>query len=389
MQLILNWKDLSYLLSVFVGLLVGLILILFGYKKKKDNILIGFSFVFLSYAVFLAFLIYSGYHLQLPHLYRTGNIAALSFAPLAYLYIRKVAAGMSLTKFDVIHLLPALIYLIDFFPVIFLTSLAEKTELIRAEIDDPLVFVHFNQSRLFPAFFYTLMRTALIFIYWVLSLRILRLANTSMQAWKVNFGKEWVTWMRVYTFCMMFLFLPYLLLFKFVQSDILFDLIHLTGAFLLLLSGISVLFFPEVLYGINDSKRIETVIAAEPLQDAVELFPPDKEQLILDCLHAKLDSEKSYLQKQYAIGDLARETSIPAYILTKYINRSMGTNFSDLVNKYRVEECCRLMASNDFQNWTLDAIADHCGFNNRNSFYKAFKKNVGQTPAQYFKSLNS
>ncbi len=387
MELILDWKDLLYILSIFIGLLIGFILIFYGYKKNRDNILIGLSYVLLSYAVFLAFLIYSGYHTSFPQLYRTGNIAALSFAPLAYLYIHKIGSCEALKKTDLIHLIPVVVYIIDFFPTLFLTSSAEKAALIDAEILDPLLFVHFNQSRFFPSFFYTLGRTILIFLYWLLSVRILFRASEKMKEWNAGFGKEWLSWMRVYTFCMMLLFLPYVILSQFARSEILFDLLHLTGALLLLLSGIAVFFYPKVLYGLKEMSLSDPEISSRASGTTTYKITPDKEKLIQNQLNEQLIKNKKFLLKQYSITDLARDTSVPLYLLTKYINKNLNTNFSDLVNQHRVDACKILMTSQEYQQLTLDGIADRCGFNNRNSFYKAFKKNTGKTPAQYQKTL--
>lgn len=387
MELVLDWKDLLYLLSTFIGLFVGLILVFYGYKKNRDNILIGLSFVLLAYAVFVVFLIYSGYHIYFPQLYRTGNIAALTFAPLAYLYISKVGNGAVLKTTDLIHLIPVLVYLIDFFPVLFLTSSAQKLNLIEAEIQDPLLFVHFNQSRFFPSFFYTLGRTVLIFFYWLLSVQILWRASKKMEAWNAYFGKEWLSWMKVYTFCMMSLFLPYVILSQFARSEILFDLIHLTGAMLLLISGTAVFFYPKVLYGMHDINFVNQEISIQATGPTNEVLNPEREEFIRNQLEEHFILKKKFLLKQYTIADLARDTSVPVYLLTKYINKSLDTNFSELINKYRVNECCTLMNLSDFQHLTVEGIADHCGFNNRNSFYKAFKKNTGQTPAQFLRSV--
>jgi AraC-like DNA-binding protein len=387
MEFVLDWKDLFYLLSIFVGLLVGFLLIIYGYKKNRDNILIGASFILLSYAIFLAFLIYSAYHTHLPHLYRTGNIGALSFAPLAYLYIRKVGSGISLKKTDLIHVIPVVIYIADFYPILFQMSSAEKTLLIQAEIQDPFIFVHFNQSRFFPSFFYTWSRTVFISFYWLFSARILLKASKKQK--QLNLGKEWLSWMKLYIFCMMFLFLPYAVLSQIAKSEILFDLIHLTGALLLVLSGITVFFYPKVLYGLSEiplPKDENTSLAIDKEDD---ILTPEKEKLIRHQLETHLFKEKKYLLKQYSIADLARDTSVPSYLLSRYINRNLDTNFSEFINKHRVDECCALMNQSEFQHLSLEGIADYCGFNNRNSFYTAFKRHTGKTPAQYLKSITN
>jgi hypothetical protein len=47
----------------------------------------------------------------------------------------------------------------------------------------------------------------------------------------------------------------------------------------------------------------------------------------------ELEKEKKFFQTQgYAIRDLAKDTGIPSYILTLYINRVLETNFSDFMD---------------------------------------------------------
>lgn len=388
MELVLGWKDLIYLGSNLIGFLIAIILILFGVRKNKANILIGLSFLFMTYAVFLAFLIDSGYHVRLPALYRTGNIGALLFAPLAFLYIRKVVDSRELSYKDLIHFLPAFIYLVDFFPVLFLTSLEEKRQLIQSEIQDPTVFVYFNQSRFFPSNFYTLARTFLIVVYWFLSIRIIYRYGKRVADISQTFGKEWVLWMKIYIYSELLLFLPFFILARFVDSSVGYDLIHLTGAFVILASGVAILFFPKILYGFNEFEFMLDEQKQKTKQESTDYLTPEREFHIQQKLNFALEQEKKHLQKGYTINELAKDTQIPAYLLTLYINRKLLTNFSDLINQQRIEECCQLMNSGKYKHLTLEGLADVCGFSNRNSFSGAFKKFKGITPSQFQKNFN-
>lgn len=386
MEFVLTGKDLIYLGSNLIGFLIGVLLIVFGYKKNKANILIGLSFLFLTYGVFLAFLIDSGYHLLIPQIYRTGNIGALLFAPLAFLYIRHVAENRRISIHDIYHLFPAIIYILDFFPILFFTSLEAKKMMIESEIQNPAVFVYFNQSRFFPTNSYTFARTILIFIYWVFSIRILQRLKTKSLSVGQTFGKEWVLWMNIYVYSTMMLFLPFFIFARFVDASIGYDLIHLTGAFVILTSGLALLFFPKVLYGFNEVEYMEVEQKQIPKSDSLDYLTSKKESQIQTQLHLVLKQEKKHLQKGYTINDLAKDIQVPAYILTHFINRKLATNFSDLINQERIEECCLCMESGEYKHLTLEGLADKCGFSNRNSFSIAFKKFKGVTPSQFQKN---
>lgn len=385
MELTLSAKDLVYLGSILIGFLVGILLLIFGFKKNKANLLIGLSFFCINYSVFLAFLIDSGYHVHLPQLYRTGNISALLFAPITYFYIRAIRDRQPISSKDFFHFLPVLIYLIDFFPILFLMTVEEKLRLIQSEIHNPTVFTSFNQSRFFPPNFYTLARTGLIAAYWFFSMRILFRPKEKLPDGKLDSGSEWLIWMKIYILSNVVLFLPFVIFANFVDLSSGFDLIHFTGSLTILIGGVGILFFPKVLYGLEESGSSRIGPRQRTKYDADELSEL-KETQIQKKMDLVFFQEKKYLKKGYSINDLSKDTQIPEYLITRYINGKLNTNFSDLINQNRIEESCLLMDSGRFRHLTLEGMADKCGFNNRNSFAIAFKKFKGVTPSQYQKS---
>ena len=72
---------------------------------------------------------------------------------------------------------------------------------------------------------------------------------------------------------------------------------------------------------------------------------------------------------------------------TKYVSRaikeSTGMNFNTFINTHRIEEAKRILLDPVQSSWSLDAVAEHCGFNNPTTFYTSFKKYTGLTPANY------
>lgn len=53
----------------------------------------------------------------------------------------------------------------------------------------------------------------------------------------------------------------------------------------------------------------------------------------------------------------------------------------DYINKLRVEHSLSLI--NDHPDWTIDAIAEECGYVSRATYYRHFNKFFGITPARY------
>lgn len=386
MLLTLDWKNLLYLIGQIIGFLVGLLLLTYGFRKNKSNLIIGVSFIFLTLASLLAWLISSGLMIQFPNLYRTGNLLALLYIPMVYTYIRKIVKEEPFKWKDLLHFIPALIYLIDFMPIYLLSS-DEKVKLIEGEINNTLEFMAFNQSQFFPKNFWVSFRTLMILVYWILSVNLLLKYQSKIADINRYFGKEWVIWMKIYLSFQLLLVLPIIVAFFSVSPTLYYDLIHIPSALLIASSGVAILFFPKVLYGMNE---FEYLLDSRTEKETEEEQPQLSVEKIAEIKHKLNELEagkKFYLAKGYAIRDLAKDTGIPSYLLTVYINRVLETNFSDFINERRVEECARLMEEGSFTHFTLEGLAETCGFSNRNSFLSAFKKFKTITPSAFKKNL--
>jgi AraC-like DNA-binding protein len=75
--------------------------------------------------------------------------------------------------------------------------------------------------------------------------------------------------------------------------------------------------------------------------------------------------------------------------LSQVINSGFGVSFFDYLNQYRIEHAKELLTTLDGQSNAILNIAFTVGFNSNSAFYAAFKKYVGQTPAQYRRSQMS
>lgn len=388
MDILLNFKELGYFISIIIGVQVSVVLFVFGIKKISANLILAFSIFFKTYGIFLASLISSGVMVHFPELYRTGNLAGLLFAPLLYLYIRNVAYQNQLSFRDLIHLVPFLIFFIDFLPIYFLSS-ADKLTLILSEIENPAQFTNYNQSRFFPSNFHGISRTVLIAFYWVLSFRIILQNRKRFLKTKKQFGSTWLKWISLYLFLILFSFLPYFLIGLNGDPMLAFDLIHFSVALVTIFAGIALLFFPKILYGLDEFEFIKN--EQEEVDENLEkhVLSIKKVEEFSEKINVSLKEDRVFLIKGYSLADLAKDTEIPSYLLTVYINKYLNCSFSDLINKERVNESIRMIENGYLEQKTFEGIADLCGFNNRNSFINSFKKYKGMTPSQYKNQLNA
>jgi AraC-like DNA-binding protein len=96
-------------------------------------------------------------------------------------------------------------------------------------------------------------------------------------------------------------------------------------------------------------------------------------------------SEQLFLRSDLTLPRLAKVVDCSANHLSQVINSGFGISFFDYLNRYRVQHAITLLGNTDQQSNVILNIAFAVGFNSNSAFYAAFKKCVGQTPAQYRK----
>jgi AraC-like DNA-binding protein len=391
MFLELDFSTIVYFISVIVGFITGIILFIYSIKKNKSNLPLAYTFLSLSISMFFSLLIYSGLFVHFPDLYRIGNIFGYIFVPLPFIYVQSITKNRSFLWTDLLHFIPALIYIIDFFPI-FLLSSEEKLALIQLEISDINTFTQYRQSWIFPDGFHQTFRTILISLYWLMQSRLLFQWKKKKKNILNSFEKEWVIWIIFFMTFQFLMFFPFYLTFLFISKELIFSLIHLTAAVLLVLSAFLLYLFPRLLYGLNQLKYVSDQIVKSKSDQPTKIKDQLQEYKFLELKEVMtkwIEEEKVYLKQGYTIRDLAKDTQIPYYQIAEFINHYLNTSFSDLMNERRIDYCVELLKKGDFSNYTLEAISEECGFSNRNSFASAFKKFKGLTPSEFQKGLKT
>jgi AraC-like DNA-binding protein len=386
MQLELNFFNFIYIISCAFGYVLGLVLLTYGVKKKSTSILLGLSFLFLSHAILLAGLIDSGLIIHFPNLFRTGNVAALIYSFLPFLYIQYSLFQPKFRIWHFIHFLPAMIFIIDFMPV-FLMDTADKVTMISSQVNDPSLIVSYTQSRFFPDNFYTEFRTILISIYWISSVILVwRYKNKNPQLGNKPILFRWI---QTYLFFQIIIIAPFYLTFQSSNSDLAYKAVHFSGALMNLGTGIFLLYFPNILYGTNFYSKKNVSYEKEDVQTSkdersVEI-DSEKAAELNKTLDELLKTQKVYLRKGYSVYDLSKDSGIPHYLLSQFMNQHLGVSFPEFINRARVIHSCELLEQAQTENYTLEAIGELSGFSNRNSFSSAFKKVTGKSPSVYLK----
>ena len=93
--------------------------------------------------------------------------------------------------------------------------------------------------------------------------------------------------------------------------------------------------------------------------------------------------EKRYRDKDFSAKELAKELKTNTRYISAVINSRFNTNFSCLINEYRIKEAQHKLTDKRFQEMTIEEIGCLVGFANRQSFYASFYRVMGETPNNY------
>jgi AraC-like DNA-binding protein len=102
-------------------------------------------------------------------------------------------------------------------------------------------------------------------------------------------------------------------------------------------------------------------------------------------LSSLMEHDKLFLDNDLNLPAVAEKLGINIHEASFLINETAKDNFYNFVNKYRVEEAKRLLASAKMEQLNILGIAFASGFNSKTTFNTTFKRVVGISPSQYSK----
>jgi AraC-like DNA-binding protein len=95
-----------------------------------------------------------------------------------------------------------------------------------------------------------------------------------------------------------------------------------------------------------------------------------------------------YLKQDANLEDFSLKMNQQKSTITEFLNTHVGDNFNNLVNKNRINYFRSLLDEKKHEAFTIEALSEMSGFNNRQSMYNAFKKFVGCTPSAYINGIH-
>ncbi|PLW69371.1 helix-turn-helix domain-containing protein [Pseudohalioglobus lutimaris] len=102
-----------------------------------------------------------------------------------------------------------------------------------------------------------------------------------------------------------------------------------------------------------------------------------------------MEKDKPYVEPGLKIADLAHRVGSRSDYLSQVINTQSRMNFYEFINKFRVDEACRLLEADVSRRQNIADIAQDAGFSSINVFNRHFKRLRNTTPSAYRKSLSA
>ena len=361
-------KELIDFITIF-GIVISIILIFLLVKEKKRGLDKNILIIIFSFILFTCLSGYADSHSLKGLLYISLLFDFNLFwilGPLMLLYVKSVF-------FDNKNLIRKNIY--HFFPSILLTSFVELPLMLNMDFDYLRLILN-NQLPLF------LIRDVYFLFYIYISIRLfIKLKKTLNR--KLNFSIEGYNWiLKLLIGCSLFASIDTFM--RIIESfgfGLGFDGGYITFAAII----IFLTYFGY--YSINEAKLLVPSFIIETNEKSDYNFS-DKEALIIEQkIKSILENEKMYLDETLSIKKLSESIEISEKKLSVFLNNHIKTRFTDYVNFYRVEAVKEKLRSEEYDNLTLLAISEECGFNSKASFYRIFKKHTGISPAQYKKNI--
>lgn len=322
--------------------------------------------------------------------------------PLLFFYIKSTLNDekYQLKKLDYLHFLPSLIGLVSILPY-YLEPFHVKTEIAQKIVNHIAEHKNLEISWLYPSILNTYFRPILLLLYSLVSLQNIfkHRANKSLSQtpekqkvfiyfWLVSIVVLTLTIALCYSAATFFYYgLP-----EFTNSDVSNSIYLIITAISYCLIPISLLIFPEILYGLPRSKNklvnkatFQSNEVNTPINDGktapVDNLDPLKP--IADRITLFINTEKPYLSEDFNIDDIADKLDIPKHHVYYCFSNFFDKKFTKLRTELRVQHAKELLLTDEINISSLEGIWTKSGFSSKTSFFTSFKEETGLTPKEY------
>ena len=367
----MSWIILLFLFFTFLGVFLSLLFFLKHKGNRFANALLGvYTFLF-AFELLNNCLRWSGdlERIQFVHLNLTHFPLWTVYGPLVYIYVRSITDKTRFKSYDIFFLIPPTLTIGMLFPFYRLSTFEKLKVIQEGRVYDFAIF---------PSYAIWIV-IGIMFFYGFLTYL------TFWQRKRMGFREnKWLKWFVGSYLGFVFAFALYIFLVRFQLMDPSYD--DLIDIAITVFIGL-LAFFGFVQPDIFEGRTIQEILPFIKYRKSglSEALSQEMKEKLLQTMQL----EKPYLNHELRLDDLATLLHLSRNQTSQIINEHFNLSFFDFVNQYRIKEAKNLLLQNKDKNMTIDHIAYDVGFNNRASFYKAFKKFTNNTPTNYIKHMKA
>jgi len=360
-----------FLFFVFTGILLS---ILFLFKKNgnqfANRVLALYTFLF-AFEMLNNCLRWSGwlYTKEFIHIDLTHFPLWLIYGPLIFIYVRNILKETNFKVSDIVFLIPPAVIIVLLSPFYFNNTVQKLKIVTQGKTWDYATFPSYSIWIVILLMFYYAFYTYFTFGY------------NKRLGFREN---SWLKWFVGSYFGFAFAFALYIFLVRFQLMDPSYDyLVDMAIVFFIAMLSFFGFVQPEVFNG----KSIKEILPFVKYQKTglSETLSLEMKEKLLEIMQR----EKPYLNHELRLDDISRLMNLSRNHTSQIINEHFNLSFFDFVNRYRIIEAKNLLMQNEKNGLTTTQIAYDVGFNNRASFYKAFKKFTEKNPSDYLKHIKA
>ena len=369
--MLIGIHELICLVSVSYLLLFTLFLVTTKKGKQLSNRFLAL-FLFSKCMGIVNYLLYR-LDIQNPHVYFILVPFAFLWGPSLLFYIKsKVYKNFLLLRSHIFHLVPFAAASIYFILVYHTRGLEHKIEIL-------------NQARTSGSaaqdiFIVVLHLTIACYLY--VCVRTLRRYKNHLRNIYSNLTKSSFSWLQKVLVGFILIWIldvfAYVLVHLSISDSVIRSVtLALTFVFVNLVVFLG-LREPDIFNGVEHKRRYQL----SPLTN-------EEKQKYLEQLQEYVRREKPYLDPDLTVDKLAKRVRISSRYMSQVINESLGLNFYDFINGYRVEAAKALITDETAKQRTIMELLLDAGFNTKSVFNRVFKKHTGKTPTEFKKDKES
>lgn len=362
-------------IMIYAGIVQGFYMaLLLNHNKKENtaNIYLAILLIMMSISIAHSEFVINKFHRIFNDPYKIKEPFLMLVTPMIWLYVKKLGNPLYRFTFHTTqHFLPFLIFM---------------SVNISAYLSGPssrmAIFLHAH-SLLFNGTIWTVLLVQYSFYLFQIG-KYIHTYKEKAEEELSNIEKADLSWIKsfLYTFLLIFILLAIMFVgaIHHINVEWMNKTVSLVFSLTIFILGFKGL-YQQSIFSNQPEKEFQEM--ADVLINNSRPVDEEMKKLLLDFM----EQHKPYRETELTLTTLAKQMNIGRNQLSQIINNSIGCNFYDFINRYRVEEVKQQLALSSTQNLTLLAIAFDAGFPSKSTFNTIFKKHTGLTPSQYKKGV--